>query len=65
MNIYMVDFIGTGQTVLGTNAATTNANCTGVGQCEMQILDFGTNSSPTNINQALGSRTIPVYAQIN
>jgi Tfp pilus assembly protein PilE len=65
MNIYMVDFIGTGQTVLGTNPVATNANCTSPGQCEMQILDFGTNNSPTNINQALGSRTIPVYAQIN
>ena len=65
LQVYMVDFIGTGQTILGANPQTTNANCSGVGQCEMQIFDFGTITNPTNVNQAIGSKTIPVYAQIN
>ncbi len=65
LNVYMVDFIGSGQTILGASPQTTNANCTGVGQCQMQIFDFGKTTSPTNVNQAIGSKTIPVYAQIN
>lgn len=65
LQVYMVDFIGTGQTILGTNPQSTNANCTGVGQCEMQIFDFGSISNPTNVNQAINSKTIPVHAQIN
>ena len=64
LQVYMVDFIGTGQTILGTSPQATNANCSGVGQCEMQIFDFGTITNPTNVNQAIDSKTIPVYAQI-
>lgn len=65
LNIPMVDQIYTGQTLLGASPSATNANCTAVNTCEMHILDFGTINNPTNLNQAFGSKTIPVYANIN
>ncbi len=65
LSVYMVGAIVNGQSILGGSSQTTNANCSGAGQCQMQIFDFGKTTSPTNINQAIGSKTIPVYAQIN
>lgn len=66
MNILFTDFWTTSRTILNTGTSvTTNTNCSGIGQCEFHILDFGTNTAPTAITQAVGSDTIPAYAEIN
>ncbi len=64
LQVTMVEAVNSGQSIIGGTAQATNALCTGSGQCAVQVIDFGTNATPSNLNQAIGSKSITVYAQI-
>ena len=66
MNIPLQPAVGSSaRTVLGATPVTMTQGCAGGSLCELHIFDFGTTTSPTNLNQAIGSKTIPVYINVN